>query len=242
MENNEREAADNFTRAEFTRENLDRFIIRTNIFNSITASAKHFSGTLLDIGCGKMPYKKYILNNSAVTKYIGLDIETALEYESAIKPDFTWNGIVMPFEQDSFETAFGTEVLEHCPRPEIILTEVFRVLKPGASFFFTVPFLWPLHEVPHDEYRYTPFSMERLLKEAGFTNIKINAFGGWHSSLAQMLGLWVRRAPINPSKRKILSYLLKPVIGLLIKKDNKISFEFTEGQMITGLYGIAYKP
>jgi SAM-dependent methyltransferase len=209
--------------------------------NAIKTEILEFNGQLLDIGCGKMPYKKYILDNSRVTKYIGLDIETALVYESGVKPDFTWDGIRMPFEQEHFETASATEVLEHCPKPEIILHEVFRVLKSGGVFFFTVPFLWPLHETPHDEYRYTPFAMERILKEAGFTNIKINAFGGWHASLAQMLGLWVRRAPIGQLKRKILSNLLKPVIALLIKKDKKINFEFTEGQMITGLYGIASK-
>lgn len=32
-----------------------------------------------------------------------------------------------------------------------------------------------LHEVPNDEYRYIPFSIERLLIEAGFVDIEIKA-------------------------------------------------------------------
>ena len=41
----------------------------------------------------------------------------------------------MPFEDESYDCAFGTEVLEHCPNPEIVMKEVFRVLKPGGVFF-----------------------------------------------------------------------------------------------------------
>jgi SAM-dependent methyltransferase len=230
-----------FVNIPFSIENLDRYYIRTSIFNAIKNNLLKFKGNLLDIGCGKMPYKNYILENSTVEKYIGLDIENALEYDAVVKPDFTWNGIIMPFEKDSFDCAFGTEVLEHCPEPEIVLKEVFRVLKPNGVFFFTVPFLWNLHEVPHDEYRYTPFSLQRHLENAGFKEIEIKAAGGWHASMAQMLGLWVRRSPMSKRKRKYLCILLKPIIGYLIRKDKSSSIQFVEGQMITGLYGTAKK-
>lgn len=232
---------DNFMNIPFKIDSLDRFYIRSSILNAINSSLSNFKGTLLDIGCGKMPYKNYILQNSSTIKYIGLDIANALEYDASIKPDFTWDGITMPFGNEQFDTAFGTEVLEHCPKPEIILNEVNRVLKPSGLFFFTVPFLWPLHEVPHDEYRYTPFSLKRLLEEAGFINIEIKATGGWHASMAQMLGLWVRRSSLTEKKKKYLSIILKPVIKKLLKWDKMKEVDFKESQMITGLYGIACK-
>lgn len=230
-----------FVNIEFSLQNLDRYYIRTSIFNALKETLPNLKGNLLDIGCGKMPYKNYILENSKVISYEGLDIENALEYDSAIKPDFTWNGKTMPFENNTFDCAFGTEVLEHCPDPEIILKEVFRVLKNEGVFFFTVPFLWNLHEVPNDEYRYTPFSLERHLKNSGFSKIEIKATGGWHAALAQMLGLWVRRSPMANTKRKWLSILLKPLIHFLIKMDKAGQVTFKEGQMITGLYGTAKK-
>lgn len=176
--------------------NLDIYYIRYSIFKSLKETLSSFSGDLLDIGCGKMPYKSYVLENSQIKKYVGLDIEDALEYDESIKADFVWDGNTMPFENESFECAFGTEVLEHCPDPEKVLKEVHRVLKIDGVFFFTVPFLWNLHEVPHDEYRYTPFSLHRHLQSSGFKEIKIRATGGWHASMAQMLGLWVRRSPM----------------------------------------------
>lgn len=233
--------SDNFIDIPFVKDNLDRYLIRKSIFDALKLTLPLLSGKLLDIGCGKMPYKNYIIQNSKVDKYVGLDIENAITYDSAIKPDLTWDGISMPFENSSFDCAFGTEVLEHCPNPEIILKEVHRVLKEEGVFFFTVPFLWNLHEVPHDEYRYTPFSLRRHFINSGFNNIQIYALGGWHASMAQMLGLWVRRSPMNPKLRNVLSVIVKPLIHFLIKKDKKIKVHFKEGQMITGLYGNASK-
>lgn len=230
-----------FIDIEFNIKNLDRYYIRQAIFKALTTTLPKLNGDLLDIGCGKMPYKSYILSNSKVSTYTGLDIESALEYDAHVKPDFTWDGTNMPFNNASFDCAFGTEVLEHCPEPEVVLKEVYRILKPGGMFFFTVPFLWNLHEVPHDEYRYTPFSLERHLKNSGFKDITIKPTGGWHASMAQMLGLWVRRSPMSSKKRNILSKILKPIIKYLIKLDKPKSVHFKEGQMITGLYGIVRK-
>ena len=230
-----------FTNLKITKNNLDVYQIRVKIFNFIKSSLSLFSGKILDVGCGKMPYKKYILENSKVTEYIGLDIDDALIYDKKIKPDYTWDGIRMPFENDTFECAIGTEVLEHCPNPEIILKEIYRVLKPSGVFLFTVPFLWNLHEVPHDEYRFTPFSLERHLKNSGFRDVTIKATGGWHASMAQMLGLWVKRSPMRHKKRQLLSWLVKPAIKYLIKLDNPERVQFKNGQMITGLSGYVKK-
>jgi SAM-dependent methyltransferase len=168
-----------------------------------------------------------------------LDIDSAIEYDKSSRPDVTWDGSSMPFEDDQFDAAFATEVLEHCPEPEIVLSEVSRVLKPGGLFFFTVPFLWNLHEVPHDEYRYTPFSLRRHLERSGFTDIAIYATGGWHAAFAQMMGLWVRRSGISRYLKLPLSYLFLPAMKLLLYFDRQKKVNFEERDMITGLYGTA---
>jgi SAM-dependent methyltransferase len=233
--------SDNFTNISLSTETLDIYYVRRSILKAIEKTMPEFNGELLDIGCGKMPYKDYILKNSTVHNYVGLDIEAAIIYDETIRPDLIWDGITMPCDTNSFDCALGTEVLEHCPYPDIVLSEVYRVLKPGGVFIFTVPFLWNLHEVPNDEYRYTPFSLGRHLHEVGFTSIELFPTGGWHASLAQMLGLWVMRAPISIRGRQILRKVLKPLISYLIKIDETTKIDFTEGQMITGMYGIAKK-
>jgi SAM-dependent methyltransferase len=232
---------DSYIDIPFDARHLDIYYIRTAIRNALTENLHHFKGKLLDVGCGKMPYRKYIESNSGVNEYVGLDIETAQVYDTRIKPDYRWDGITMPFTDEQFETIIATEVLEHCHEPRIVVKEVYRVLKPEGVFFFTVPFLWNLHEVPYDEYRYTPFAMEKILKTSGFSNILIFSTGGWHASLAQMVGLWVRRSPMQSGKRKMLSIILKPFISYLIRKDKAIRVDFSKGPMITGLYGICVK-
>lgn len=236
-----RASFDNFINIPFSRLNLDSYFMRTSILKAFGWAMPNIQGRLLDAGCGKMPYKGYVLENSAVHEYVGLDIETALVYDEKIKPDYTWDGKIMPFENNDFDSCIAIEVLEHCPEPDVFLAEVYRVLKPGCVFFFTVPYLWNLHEVPHDEYRYTPFALERHLRNSGFREIEIKATGGWYASLAQMLGLWVKRAPMSARRRVFLSWFLKPIIGLLIKKDKEFIITFSESQMITSLYGLAKK-
>jgi len=103
-----------------------------------------------------------------------------------------------------------------------------------------MPFVWPLHEVLNDAYRYTPFALEKILKKAVFSNIAIKPTGGWNATLAQMLGLWVRRNPMSKRKNIFLSYMMRPVIKALLNRDTKPS-EFSENTMIPGLYGIVRK-
>lgn len=230
----------NFIYPKLTIEYIDRYYHRNSIFNALSEFLHLFGGSLLDVGCGKMPYKDFIIRNSSVSNYIGLDIENGNIYDGTIRPDYLWDGVTMPFQKNHFDCAIGTELLEHCPEPETTLNEVYRVLKPNGVFFFTVPFIWPLHEVPYDEYRYTPFAINRHLKNVGFKKVEVKPMSGWHGGLAQMLGLWLQRSPLNSNQRKFFTIFIWPFYRWLLKHDT-IPKTFSENQMITGLFGSAYK-
>lgn len=231
---------DVFLEPQLISSQLDTFIIRKAILRAFRSCLPMMGPRMLDVGCGSMPYRHLIATQSSVTEYVGLDIYTARDYAGRRQPDCLWDGVTMPFGENDFDSAMATEVLEHCPEPDRTLREINRVLKPNGLFFFTVPFLWNLHEVPNDEFRYTPFALRRLLSSAGFHEIQIQATGGWHASMAQMLGLWVRRSPMSARKRRYLSNLLKPIIAYLARKDVPPSV-FSEGTMISGLTGTARK-
>ena len=229
-----------FINIPLTTKTLDRYWVRTSLFKAVKAQIPHFKGDLLDAGCGKMPYREFLLENSEISSYTGLDIEAAIQYDSKIKPDLYWDGKTMPIKDSTYHTVIATEVLEHCPDPEQYLAEVYRVLKPGGTFFFTVPFLWPLHEVPHDAYRYTPFTLERMFNEVGFKKISIKSLGGYNSSLAVMIGLWVNRHLRNSWKKRMLQRLSIPVVKWLVKRDIPPK-HWNEGTMSTGFYGTMVK-
>lgn len=220
---------------------IDVYQVRNAIITSLKGSLDIFKGTLLDVGCGQMPYKSLLTQSpSKVTRYIGLDLNENPIYEN--QPDITWHNGKIPLEDDSADCAICTEVLEHCPDPEAVLKEIHRVLKPAGCLLVTVPFIWPLHDVPYDEYRYTPFSLHRHLTASGFTDVCLNAMGGWDASLAQMMGLWVRRRPMKSWARIILSHASRPIIRWLIAKDESKKIIFNESTMFTGISGTARKP
>jgi len=45
----------------------------------------------------------------------------------------------IPFEDNSFDVVFSTEVIEHLYNPHNLVNEAWRVLKPGGMFFITTP-------------------------------------------------------------------------------------------------------
>lgn len=220
-----------------TPANLDRFVIRSAILQALGETLPRFSGKLLDVGCGHGPYRTLLSEPpSRIDAYIGLDLKS----DTYRTRDVEWDGFVMPFANGSVDSAIATEVLEHLARPEVLLAEIWRVLRPNGVFFFTTPFIWPLHDVPHDEYRFTPYALERYLRNCGFDQIQLRALGGWDASLAQMLGLWVRRRPMSRIGRFLLSRALLPVVRILLRLD-LLPAKFQSSTMITGICGIAMK-
>ena len=214
---------DNFTSIPVSLENIDRWIIRASILGKIRDFHPSLYGELLDVGCGRMPYRSEILNQTHVSKYTGLDIETALVYDKAVQPDHTWDGVTMPFADQSFDCVIATEIFEHVPDMPLLLKEIYRVLRPGSTLYFTTPFIWPYHETPYDMQRWTAFGLRMHLKQAGFETVSVDSLGNWHSSLAQFIGIWAARAPMNHYFRQIIKLPIFIIQKLLMRWDTKSS-------------------
>lgn len=230
----------NFTNIKLNKDTIAVYAVRKAILKAIDNQKNVFSGKLLDIGCGVMPYKNIIYkNNPKLTSYTGLDLQDSNFHDTQIA-DVQWDGTNIPFAENEFDCMLATEVLEHCFEPIETLKEMHRVLKPNGNLFFTVPFIWPLHEVPYDAYRYTPYSLKLILEKAGFSNIQIHPLGGWNTALAQMLGLYFSENRLSRNKQKIGTYLALKIIPYLLKRESK-NLTFGHHFMPSGLYGWAQK-
>jgi SAM-dependent methyltransferase len=222
---------------------LDQFIVRTAIERALRETLDKFHGVLLDVGSKSKPYKSLLIAEAKdLSSYFALDLKPS--GGNQFNPDIVWDGTTIPLINNAIGCAIATEVFEHLPEPETMMREILRVLKPGGILFFTVPFLWRLHTVPFDQYRYTPFSLERHLKNAGFANVRLTPLGGPDASLGQILALWAKGRSQNLFYKRlvgpVLSFLCMPLVWLLDKLDTRPT-EFHEGCLITGLSGTAVK-
>lgn len=80
----------------------------------------------------------------------------------------------LPFQNGIADAVILSNVLEHIPNPASVLSECFRILKPGGVIIGTIPFLMRVHQAPYDFNRFTNFMLERLLRDAGFRDVAVN--------------------------------------------------------------------
>jgi SAM-dependent methyltransferase len=141
-------------------------------------------GTLLDLGCGQVPF--YGLYRDRVTESLCIDWPNSHHPVSHIDQAMDLNEpLALPSE--SIDTILLTEVLEHIARPEVLWGEMARVLRPGGTLILTVPFLYWVHEDPYDYFRYTEYRLRLFCQDHGFTVVELEPTGGAPEVLLDIL-------------------------------------------------------
>ena len=77
----------------------------------------------------------------------------------------------LAFRDRSVDLVICENVIEHVYDPQGLLKETRRVLRRGGCLFLVTPFLFPLHDVPYDFFRYTEYSLKRLLHDYSTVSI-----------------------------------------------------------------------
>jgi ubiquinone/menaquinone biosynthesis C-methylase UbiE len=96
---------------------------------------------IVDVGCDRGIIKRFIPPIHGA-RWIGLDIDTQrpnvelAKYDERIQADFDEG---LPVPDATADIAICSHVLEHLPRPDFTLGEIFRILKPGGLLLVGVP-------------------------------------------------------------------------------------------------------
>jgi SAM-dependent methyltransferase len=131
-------------------------------------TAQNKQQTLIDFGCGDMPYRSLI--EPMVGKYLGVDLEMNPKAEHHIGFDSKTS---LP---DGYaDIVLSNQVLEHVDTPSGYLQEAMRVLKPGGYMICTTHGYWFYHPTPNDYWRWTSAGLRKTIEAEGF---RITIFHG----------------------------------------------------------------
>lgn len=165
---------------------LDPYFLYQFHFNrNLAHAAREVNGTLIDIGCGRKPYRGFF----AAGRYVGVDLPYYSGGMHDVMPDADVfaDATRLPFKEATADAVLAFQVLEHVPDPYAIVAEAHRVLRNEGTLLVTVPQSYPIHGEPHDYYRYTAYGIRHLLERAGFRVEWIRQNGSFGSYVGLML-------------------------------------------------------
>jgi 2-polyprenyl-3-methyl-5-hydroxy-6-metoxy-1,4-benzoquinol methylase len=168
---------------------------------------------VLDMGCGDGALSGLITGRGV--RVIGLDREElGVRYAAARIPksaSFVCGTVYQtPFADASFDAVVVSEVIEHVARPETLLAEACRILRPAGTVIVTTPYR--LTERPTDPEHVREFFPDeiaammqhhfqqvtvRLSHPAWLGELYVHTIGGRRvfSWIVNVLAVWLRRNP-----------------------------------------------
>lgn len=175
------------------------------------ALPKYAKGRLVDLGCGKVPlyatYKDHITENICVDWANSMHPNPYLDQEQDLN-------VPLALPDATFDTIILSDVLEHIRKPEELLNEMFRVLRPEGHVLMNVPFYYGLHEQPFDYFRYTRFALQSMTEDAGYTVVSLESIGGVPEIISDLISKSVK--PLGPVGR-FSAGVIQDVTGWFIR-------------------------
>jgi SAM-dependent methyltransferase len=165
---------------------------------------------VLDAGAGESRYAPLF----KVHRYVALDLAVGDVQWNYSGLDLLGDLECLPLADERFDAALNVVTLEHVRRPQQVMNEMARVLRPGGRLLLVVPLEWEVHQAPHDYFRYTRHGLEHLLETAGLRAQRLEPVGGFFWLMARRSVNFL--SFFQGGAKWILFALLGPLFGLLI--------------------------
>ena len=141
--------------------------------------------SVLDIGSSIGSFKKSSKFRDVLHSLKNVRVYVSLDINPGARPVILGDAHSIPFLNEMFDVILANNVIEHLHDPIRGVNEMRRILRPGGTLYFTIPFLYPVHEAPNDYMRLTRFGLERLFSD--FSQVEILSRGGWFSSVSLLI-------------------------------------------------------
>jgi len=174
-------------------------------------------GDVLDIG-GASFYSYVRERRLNISTWTSLDVDkdrlgTSLDTKHNV---IAGDGCEMDFKDCSFDAVLNIQVLEHVMEPLKMISEISRVLKPGAHAILLIPQTACIHMIPHCYYNFSIFWIRESLKKNGMDIVEEYNLGGvWSSALFKYIYFFcqafrVKGFTSKEFKRNYAFYMLIP--------------------------------
>ena len=181
-------------------------------------------GRVLDIGCADGWVRDALSPNC---EYVGLDYPVTARTMYGTRPDVFADAAFLPFGDGTFQSITLLEVLEHVAYPDLVLRDAQRVLVPGGTLLLSMPFLYPLHDAPHDYQRYTAPGLEFALRKAGFECPPPLPRNGGFEAAAMLLAIACAGTLVSAMHVRRWRLVFLPLLALLIPSANILGWIFS---------------
>ena len=195
---------------------------------------------LLDLGCGAGDSMDFFSAVNSQCLWHGAEVAGSPELRAAGATGRSitiFDGVHLPWGDAFFDIVYAHQVLEHVRRPEALLADVARVLKPGGAFIGSVSYLEPYHS--YSLFNYTPYGLITVLHDAGLHVAELRPGNDcWSVIVRQMAGG-------HPGLSKVLRRLSPltaavSIVSLLCGLDHKTR-NFLKIQFAGHLVFLAHK-
>ena len=158
---------------------------------------------VVDLGCGAGATAQLSREMRPGIEWIGVDIHESEAAKSIVgEKVLLYDGVNLPFDDDSIPLIYTNQVMEHVRHPEALLRDIRRVLTPGGLFIGSTSQLEPYHAWSF--WNYTVYGFQTIVEDAGLTLEEIRP-GIDGISLVQRHwfgrrkehGPWFQRSPLN---------------------------------------------
>ncbi len=151
---------------------------------------RYVKGVTVDLGCGFAPM--YQFYRSYAQKVICIDWENS-PHKNRILDIRCDLSEILPLADASADTVILSDVLEHIRKPEFLLREIHRILRPKGTLLLNTPFIYPEHEKPYDYFRYTEFFYRSMAKELNCDLAVIKKVGGEREVVITLLEKYLEK-------------------------------------------------
>ncbi len=208
-------------------------VTETNVINFLDKLTNHHSKKVLVIGGATRGSGTDGLWDNNQIEIISIDLVGTKNV------DYIVDAHHLPFKNQTFDGVWIQAVLEHVVSPEMVVKEIFRVLKNNGHVYSEIPFMQQIHMGKNDFTRYTASGHRFLFKN--FEKIKVGINGGPGTSLSWSLKYFIWSFT-NEKIANIITIIPFFILRLIDKfLTEKVSWDGSSGFYFFGKKNINYK-